>query len=100
MHIMRTKRHGVERTWFRVVVGDPLLAADAFAPLRALLEDREITGDHQILTRLESTGLHCVAVAYLPGQLREIAIELDGDERPLPDGEESLTPLIWDDDGA
>lgn len=97
---IRTMRQGVEQIWFRVVLGDPFLEADAFASLRALLRERGIHRGHEILTRLESAGLHCVAVAYFPRQLYELAAELHGKEVPLAGQVESMTPLVPEDDRA
>lgn len=87
-------------TWFRVVLGDPLLEVDAFARLRSLCRERDICCEHEILTRLESAGVHCVAVAYLPRRLHELAAELHGEEVPQSDQMEWMTPLVSDRDGA
>lgn len=87
-------------TWFRVVLGDPLLEADAFARLRSLCRERDIRCEHEILTRLESAGVHCVAVAYLPRRLHELAAELHGEEVPRTDQVEWMTPLVPDGEGA
>jgi hypothetical protein len=69
-------------TWFRVVLGDPLLEVDPVAHAVRRFRDRygrPAPGGVVMLTGHESTGdLHCVAVAYLSPAAAALARELGG----------------------
>lgn len=75
-------------SWFKVDLGDAMLAVEALSDLKVRLSDIYIAagrpGTMLALYRHESEGLHCSIVVYLTDELQRAAVLEDAPRCSIP----------------